>query len=129
MDLDHFFQARSLFLKDAVHLDHRPFMHSLPFAAFVVLSGVTLTSLFCYRSSRVVVWFLLGLSAIFSHQIRDAYRRGLWMGLPTRSTWSIPVPYLLYLSILALQAFLLYFLGKWRRTGAQTLKPRLAHVV
>lgn len=72
IDIDHFVEARSLSLFAATHLDHRPIGHSLLCCAVVVLA-VRLA----LKDSRIP---LVVLSGYVTHLLRDATRRGLWMG-------------------------------------------------
>eukprot|EP01137_Pigoraptor_chileana_P006369 Opistho-2@50658 len=90
MDLDHFIAAGSLKLEDALSLESRPFGHSLIFAALVA------TPIYVIGRIRESSWRLsLPLAvfvSLFSHQLRDAWRRGLWLG------WNVTivVPYWAY---------------------------------
>lgn len=79
VDLDHFVAARSLSLRAATKLQHRPFAHS----ALAILAIPT--TLFC---SGAITWTfaILVATSIASHQARDGLRRGIWFV----STWSTP---------------------------------------
>jgi hypothetical protein len=98
VDLDHFIQAGSHRLEDAVSLPQRPFLHC---------SALPLLLLLLMLVGRVVTGNLLRLglllfSSLFSHHLRDATRRGLWfIGLPP-----VPVSYPLYLVLFYLLPFL-----------------------
>lgn len=72
IDIDHFVEARSLSLFAATHLDHRPIGHSLLCCAAVVLA-VRLV----LKDSIIP---LVVSSGYMTHLLRDATRRGLWMG-------------------------------------------------
>lgn len=72
IDIDHFVEARSLSLFAATHLDHRPIGHSLLCCAVVVLA-VRLV----LKDSIIP---LVVLSGYMTHLLRDATRRGLWVG-------------------------------------------------
>lgn len=72
IDIDHFVEARSLSLFAATHLDHRPIGHSL-FCCVLVVLAVRLV-LKDSRTPHVV------LSGYVTHLLRDATRRGLWVG-------------------------------------------------
>ncbi|CAM9377038.1 unnamed protein product, partial [Phaeothamnion confervicola] len=87
LDVDHFLAAGSVRLSDASSLQHRPFGHCVAFAAAAALA---------LGSTRAGV---MVFSAVLSHQLRDATRRGLWLW-PGRST--PPLPYPLYLAALAI---------------------------
>lgn len=94
IDLDHFLEAQSFHLKDAIGLNYRPFLHNttipITFLAFTLILSFALGSEFIVK-----IGFILGLSMI-SHHIRDAWRRGIW--LPPISD-SIPISYRTYLIV------------------------------
>lgn len=71
LDVDHFLAAQSLTLYGATHLNSRPFGHALVMA--IVLSAVV------YLLSKQEDYSLLTFTAVVSHQLRDALRRGLWL--------------------------------------------------
>ena len=105
LDVDHFISARSLSLKDALNLPNRPFAHNTT----VILSGAALLYLLFYccpnlgapPTRDLPLMFLL---STFSHHLRDADRRGIWLG-PLLST--PPIPYKLYPFLIALLPALL----------------------
>lgn len=72
IDIDHFVEARSLSLFAATHLNHRPIGHSLLCCIVVVL--MVRLMLKDSRTSHLV------LSGYVTHLLRDATRRGLWIG-------------------------------------------------
>ena len=94
LDLDHFVEARSLSLKDALSLPNRPFAHNTT----VILTGAVLLYLLFYCYPDLSTLFtgdlpLMFLTSTLSHHLRDADRRGIWLG-PLLST--PPIPYKLY---------------------------------
>eukprot|EP01147_Barroeca_monosierra_P005190 gene5190-8796_t len=130
IDIDHFIHAHSLSIQAATSLHSRPFLHSLPVALAVSLL-VTATLLRCTLLSScfgrsvlqqnesvtskktTMMWLALTASAIISHHIRDAYRRGLWINFgPVNFT--VPISYLAYLCFLVFHAVVLFVFGTWR---------------
>lgn len=96
VDIDHFIQAGSLHLKDAVSLSQRPFLHcsTLPLILLLLL-------LVARVRGMPLRLGLLVFSSIFSHHLRDSTRRGLWLlGLPP-----VPVAYPLYLVLIYMLPF------------------------
>jgi len=83
LDLDHFLAAGSLRLQDATRLSHRPFGHALLAAGCLGALAALLTR---QRRKGVLV-----ATAILSHQLRDALRRGMWL-FPLGSTAPLPFP-------------------------------------
>ncbi|EGD73251.1 hypothetical protein PTSG_12231 [Salpingoeca rosetta] len=148
LDLDHFVQASSVHLKDAVSLSRRPPLHSTTFSLCIIAGVYVLASAWRWWWHRMrvhgtprawqpspILFLWLPFSAVFSHHIRDAYRRGLWLGSPGSATslsssssssststsslsssgsWTLNVSYSMYLFILVLQAALLSWLGASR---------------
>jgi len=72
IDIDHVIEARSLSLFAVTNLDHRPIGHSLLCCILVVLA-VRLV----LKNSRIPI---VVQSGYMTHLLRDATRRGLWMG-------------------------------------------------
>lgn len=97
VDVDHFLAARSFKLNDALNLSHRP-----PFHNTLLLALVSTGVHFIAWISGSVQWqrySWLFVVAWLSHHIRDACRRGLWLG----DLGSVPYPYWLYIvSVLVL---------------------------
>nr|ACO11147.1 C5orf28 homolog [Caligus rogercresseyi] len=110
IDIDHFIEGGSLSLQAAISLPHRPFLHNslIPMSLWA-LSLMLATVM--RRSKYLRVGSLFGL-AFMSHHIRDAWRRGLWLG----PLGSMSVSYHGYLLALALEPLalgaLLNFLTK-----------------
>ena len=90
VDADHFITAKSFSLEAATNLNARPFAHS-----FFFIPVCMLASQFLFRSSRINLLFA---SAIFTHQARDALRRGFCFS--PLSGNSPPLPFFLYLFLL-----------------------------
>lgn len=95
IDVDHFLAARSLSLQDAVSLPTRPLLHAT--AALLALVAAVFVLFRRTRALQPWVWLpLMAATAILSHHLRDAHRRGLWLWpLPL----SLPVPYPAYLLV------------------------------
>lgn len=94
LDLDHFIEARSLSLKDALNLPNRPFAHNttviLTCAGLLYLLFYCCPNLGAPSTKELPLMFLI---STLSHHLRDADRRGLWLG-PLFST--PPIPYKIY---------------------------------
>jgi hypothetical protein len=71
VDIDHFLEAQSLTLFGATHLSHRPFGHALIIA---LLPSLILRLIYRQTPQVAAIYFI----AVFSHQLRDSVRRGLW---------------------------------------------------
>mmetsp|Transcript_30990 Transcript_30990/g.44527 ORF Transcript_30990/g.44527 Transcript_30990/m.44527 type:complete len:230 (+) Transcript_30990:61-750(+) len=84
LDLDHIIYAQSFSYYIMTHLPSRPFGHSIVFC--IVLSIISFLVMRCPRAG------VLTFSAIFSHQLRDSVRRGLWLW-PWGSTPKLPIEY------------------------------------
>ena len=98
VDLDHFIEAKSLKLQNALNLPSRPFMHNstIPVFSFIIISFLNYSVI---ESKKLKLYNSLIFVAIFSHQIRDSSRRGLWFS-PLIS--NLPVPYLLYIILIVI---------------------------
>ncbi|KAK7096327.1 transmembrane protein 267-like [Littorina saxatilis] len=91
IDLDHFVQAGSLQLKDAVTLQQRPPFHSTTLVLLV--TGVLWVVSLVMHVTQLRKVALLCCVAWLTHHLRDASRRGLWFP-PLGS--SPPLPYAVY---------------------------------
>ena len=100
IDLDHFIEARSFRINDAIKLTRRPFLHnsSLPIISWTsvilvtrALKGPLISSELAWKITKYST--MIFIVAILSHHVRDASRRGLWM--PPISN-AIPVSYISY---------------------------------
>ncbi|XP_048224368.1 transmembrane protein 267 [Perognathus longimembris pacificus] len=78
IDVDHFFQARSLSLKAALTLPRRPFLHCSTMIPIMVLTLKLTMYLFKVRDWWCFLPWMLFVSWT-SHHIRDAIRHGLWI--------------------------------------------------
>ncbi|EDW93317.2 transmembrane protein 267 [Drosophila yakuba] len=76
IDLDHFVEARSLYLEDATNLSKRPFLHCSSIIVVLLLFYMCTACLNYFRTS-----LMLGslLCAFITHHTRDAVRRGYWL--------------------------------------------------
>ncbi|XP_074056924.1 transmembrane protein 267 [Macrotis lagotis] len=111
IDVDHFFLARSLSLKAALNLPHRPFLHCSTLIPVVVLTLKLIMHLFRLKDSWCFLPWMLFISWT-SHHVRDGIRHGLWI-CPFGKT--SPLPYWLYVTITAslphLSSFIMYLTG------------------
>uniref|UniRef100_A0A0A9Y8C5 Transmembrane protein 267 n=1 Tax=Lygus hesperus TaxID=30085 RepID=A0A0A9Y8C5_LYGHE len=106
IDLDHFYAAKSFSLTAATSLDRRPPLHCTSLW-LIVLSLALISSVVLKAEWLWTLASMIGV-AVFSHHIRDATRRGIWLW-PVGSTPPIPYfGYILLLTILPLVAS--YFL-------------------
>ena len=71
LDFDHFLAARSLSLEAATQLSSRPLGHSVLF--------ICVCTLFFHLAFSSPMYSVLVSSALFSHQLRDALRRGFYL--------------------------------------------------
>lgn len=77
VDVDHFIAAGSVKIKDVTNLKNRPFLHCTSVVLFVV---VLLTAMAKLRGQAQLYRLgVIAFAAVFSHHLRDALRRGLWM--------------------------------------------------
>ena len=111
IDVDHFFQARSLSLQAALTLPRRPFLHCSTVIPIAVLSVKLAVHLFKLRDSwRFLPWMIL--VSWTSHHIRDGIRHGLWI-CPFGKTPPLPSSFYVIstLSLPHLCSFLMYLTG------------------
>lgn len=95
LDLDHFIQAKSLRLKDAMNLTKRPPFHNTSLLILVWIAMIVMSFSF---SSKLWRFSWICLIAGLSHHVRDGIRRGLWF-YPFGST--APLSYSSYLIMTA----------------------------
>ncbi|XP_067653796.1 transmembrane protein 267-like [Haliotis asinina] len=94
VDLDHFYAARSLNIKAAVNLPDRPPLH---LTTIIPVVSATLWVLGIVLKVRYLkMMSLIFLTAVFSHHLRDATRRGFWL---TPFSNSRHVPYWMYIAV------------------------------
>ncbi|EEB13699.1 conserved hypothetical protein [Pediculus humanus corporis] len=106
MDLDHFVAAKSFYLRDAVNLKNRPFLHCTTLILIIVLS-LLLISIYQQISWLYKFGWILS-AAFFSHHIRDSKRRGFWLW-PFGSTPSTPIGIYIILQMLLPHIFSLFY--------------------
>ncbi|KAL0809036.1 hypothetical protein ABMA28_012677 [Loxostege sticticalis] len=96
IDIDHFFVAKSIYLKDLSGLNQRGVFHCTTF--WLLLTTILLSYTYFYKhvDAYISTWMLV--VAFTSHHIRDANRRGLWC-CPFGHT--PPLPTNLYITLLA----------------------------
>ena len=99
LDVDHFIAARSLRPSHALALTERPFGHALLF----VIASTALAACCAAIAPRLVpATAPLAVAVAWgTHLLRDATKRGFWLW-PLRMH-TPPVPYALYLAVIALE--------------------------
>ncbi|XP_071438645.1 transmembrane protein 267 isoform X2 [Hetaerina americana] len=105
IDADHFISARSLYVKDAVRLSSRPFMHCTTLVIIITLLVRVVVKVLQFTHKLHAIWKRIDwlfLLATISHHIRDGSRRGLWLWpLPFWSSGNVystpPLPKVIYL--------------------------------
>lgn len=81
--------------QNAIHLgEKRPVLHCTTIPVALLL--ITNVSNWLWRLPRIANFGWISWVAIFSHHVRDGYRRGLWFW-PIGST--APIPYYVYILI------------------------------
>ena len=94
VDVDHFIQAGSWRLEDAISLNQRPFLHNstLPLSIYLIIILINLTVM--GNCAEIKTGANIAFVAFFTHHLRDASRRGLWF-----EPWvqSLPVAYPMYI--------------------------------
>uniref|UniRef100_H2Y0I2 Transmembrane protein 267 n=1 Tax=Ciona intestinalis TaxID=7719 RepID=H2Y0I2_CIOIN len=113
VDIDHFIEAKSFALQDAISVNRRGIFHcfiAIPLVAgmFWFLRGYFENlNVLCFSSVHVKLLNLnlplLIIVAWFSHQLRDSTRRGLYL-FPGFST--APVPIFVYLALITLLCYI-----------------------
>ncbi|XP_059616150.1 transmembrane protein 267 [Phlebotomus argentipes] len=108
IDVDHFLEAKSLKLVDALNLPSRPFLHCSTIPLLILILILITTRYF--KSLSACLWLCVIFLAFASHHVRDSIRRGLWF-CPLGSTQ--PTPYTLYLLTTALLPQIVILLISW----------------
>lgn len=94
IDIDHFIQAGSFSLEDALALHQRPFLHNstLPLVIYLTVMFVSCTVM--GNPAVIKTYANVMLVAFASHHLRDASRRGLWF-----QPWieALPIAYPVYI--------------------------------
>ncbi|KAL5457297.1 hypothetical protein EMCRGX_G034545 [Ephydatia muelleri] len=83
IDIDHFVAARSLSLKDAQNLQHRPFLHNTTLVLVVTLVLCLAQWVFCSSYYNCPFFAAMFFLSTISHHLRDATRRGTIRSLKT----------------------------------------------
>jgi hypothetical protein len=115
LDADHFVAARSFHFRDAASLpsgSQRPFGHAV---LFIVASSAAASFLLPQLSPVLPVMIF---TSLFSHQLRDSIRRGLWLW-PFGSTR--PIPFRVYALAMALLPLMAGFIMKRSLRDAASL--------
>ncbi|XP_055536911.1 transmembrane protein 267 isoform X3 [Wyeomyia smithii] len=95
IDLDHFIEAKSFHLEDATSLSRRPFLHNS--SIFMALLGSIVVAVSLPQHLLASLWLSVTFVAFFTHQLRDAIRRGFWFRAPYLDYSTAPVIYWVYL--------------------------------
>lgn len=94
IDIDHFIQAGSFSLEDALALNQRPFLHNstLPLILYIIVMFVSCTVM--GNPGVIKTYTNVIFVAFASHHLRDASRRGLWF-----QPWiqALPIAYPVYI--------------------------------
>lgn len=101
IDIDHFISAKSFSLIDAISLPTRPFLHN---TITLVCINCAIWGLLAVFAPARLDWSLIFFISWFSHHVRDANRRGLWLGRvystePIKDHWYLAIIILLPLFI------------------------------
>ncbi|XP_058835384.1 transmembrane protein 267 [Topomyia yanbarensis] len=97
IDLDHFIEAKSFSLHDATNLSERPFLHNSSIFLGLLVSMIgTIATQAKFNAS---LWITVNFIAFFTHQLRDAIRRGFWFRAPYLNYSTAPVIYWVYLAL------------------------------
>merc|ERR1712126_90935 len=107
IDSDHFIQAHSLQLKDAVGQTDRPFLHCSAVPVIYLVCSLLIGAV--SRKPQFSTQGVLVFSIILSHHIRDASRRGLWIWGIKDDIININIPYPAYLISVLLLPLVLHF--------------------
>lgn len=104
--------------QDATHLNRRPFLHcsNIPFIVLIVF--ILCANL---RTFRLNIWLAMVLTALTSHHIRDATRRGFWIR-PYGDT--PPLPYVVYVALTVALPFAVIGLVNVFHTKWSTVKEQ-----
>ena len=97
LDIDHFINARSFKIAEAISLQRRPFLHNS--LTLLLINSVIFLSLAYVNPAKKNAWAILFFISWFSHHCRDGTRHGLWFGFVGSST---PINYNFYLLIILL---------------------------
>ncbi|XP_057341162.1 transmembrane protein 267 [Microplitis mediator] len=104
IDVDHFIEAKSFHINDAIRLDHRPFFHCTTIPIVIWSTFLLGSKILSDNELNYYAWIVF--TSFLSHHIRDGTRRGLWF-FPFGSTRKIP--YYLYIVMTMLLPFFVYF--------------------
>ncbi|XP_058463730.1 transmembrane protein 267 [Malaya genurostris] len=130
IDLDHFIEAKSLSLHDATNLTERPFLHNSSIFLILLISMIgAIASKVQYSMS---LWLTVNFIAFFTHQLRDAIRRGFWFRAPYLNYSTAPVIYWVYLALTQLcphATIQLLSMQKGRTTDDYSVKYKYLEVV
>ncbi|XP_050360341.1 transmembrane protein 267 [Nymphalis io] len=117
IDVDHFFVARSIYLKDLTNISQRGILHCTTFW-MMVTSILALYSHLTHKINVYIVTYMLVL-AFTSHHLRDGNRRGIWL-CPLGHT--MPVNKFLYVILICILPTLFAYLFNYT-------KPMFKHTV
>ncbi len=133
IDIDHFISAKSFYLNDAISLPTRPFLHNSLTLIFVNCAIFGIAVLFI---PEWLDWTVIFFISWFSHHVRDANRRGLWLGglyntEPIKDHWYLAIIILLplFIRFLRLSNFEFQSLIAYR-DNAQILSDKIeSHII
>jgi len=109
IDIDHFIMARSLNLHNALNLSSRPMFHNTSLLVLFLPIHIFIWSL-KNKDESYHNLLLICETAILSHHIRDANRRGMWLWPfgntpPIRPSW-------IYISLIAILPIAVWYVKK-----------------
>jgi hypothetical protein len=112
VDFDHFIEAGSLDIQDALTLSRRPFAHNSLMIIPLILFIISLLLLFATSSGPLHLTVHLKLLplivflSVSAHHLRDADRRGVWLGFLSTP----PIPCKLYIMTIVCLSLLMRYL-------------------
>ena len=103
IDIDHFINAKSFYLVNAISMENRPFLHN---SLLMLIVNCILFSYLVACDRNKSDWSIIFFISWFSHHVRDGNRHGMWFGSIYTTK---PFPDGLYLSTIAITPLVLRF--------------------
>jgi hypothetical protein len=105
LDIDHFINAKSFKIAEAISLQKRPFLHNS--LTLLLVNSIIFLTLAYFTPAKKNAWTILFFISWFSHHCRDGTRHGLWFGFMGSS---MPINNNFYLLIILLMPLLFRFI-------------------
>jgi hypothetical protein len=105
LDIDHFINAKSFKIAEAISLQKRPFLHNS--LTLLLVNSIIFLTLAYFTPAKKNAWTILFFISWFSHHCRDGTRHGLWFGFMGSS---MPINYNFYLLIILIMPLLFRFI-------------------